>query len=241
MSELPSAEILATGETVTSEVARELTDRIRAHVETAWELIQQAYLTRAWAALGYDSWDEYCAQEFDRARIRVPREERAEVVASLREIGMSTRAIAVATGVSDYTVRQDLAGARNLAPDPYAPVTGRDGKSYPPKPLAAQQSSSGAAGRAASDEFPFGSGPAEADAGQAQAATRKRSPITESFDEARRELLQDTKRLQRLVDDDRFDRYATQLAQQHRADLTRARDALQAVIDRLPHTTPSEG
>lgn len=112
--------------------ARELTDRIRVGVEAIWELVKQAFQSRAWAALGYDSWDDYCTREFGTSRIRLPREERQEVVASMREIGMSTRAIASATGVSDGTVRNSLkAGAQNYAP---APVVGTDGKTYTPKP-----------------------------------------------------------------------------------------------------------
>ncbi|OKI14184.1 helix-turn-helix domain-containing protein [Streptomyces sp. CB03911] len=57
--------------------------------------------------------------------LRLPREERQEIVASLRESGLSARAISAATGVSEPTVRRDLAGASNDAP-----VTGRDGKTY---------------------------------------------------------------------------------------------------------------
>jgi len=53
-------------------------------------LVKQAYTERAWDALGYASWDEYCTREFGTSRLRLPREERAEVVASLRESGLST-------------------------------------------------------------------------------------------------------------------------------------------------------
>ncbi|MEV5832841.1 hypothetical protein [Nocardia sp. NPDC052112] len=113
--------------------ARDLTDRIRVGVEAVWELVKQAYVSRAWSVLGYDSWDDYCTREFGNSRLQLPREERSEVVASMREIGMSTRAIAAATGVSDITVRRELAGATNVAPEP---VIGVDGKTYQPKPPA---------------------------------------------------------------------------------------------------------
>jgi len=99
--------------------ARALTDRIKVGVEAIWELIKQAYTERAWAALGYESWDDYCTREFGTARLRLPREERAEVVASLRESGLSQRAIASATGLSQDTVRRDLsAGERFRSPEP---------------------------------------------------------------------------------------------------------------------------
>ena len=94
--------------------------------------MKRAYIERAWAALGYDGWDDYCTREFGTSRLRLPREERSEVVASLRESGLSTRAIAAATGVSEGTVRNALKeGAQNYAPAPTA-ITGTDGKTYAP-------------------------------------------------------------------------------------------------------------
>ncbi len=111
-----------------------LTDRIKVGAEAVWELVTQAYLSRAWSVLGYGSWDEYCTREFGNTRLRLPREERNEVVASMREIGMSTRAIAAATGEARETVRREIA-----ATDPNGSVvTGVNGKTYQPKPPAPQ-------------------------------------------------------------------------------------------------------
>lgn len=108
--------------------ARALTDRIKVGVEAVWELIKRAYTERAWDALGYSSWDDYCTREFGTSRLRLPREERAEVVASLRESGLSQRAIASATGLSQDTVRRDLtAGERNRSPVPEVIATLADG------------------------------------------------------------------------------------------------------------------
>lgn len=121
----------ATGELIASctpDEARDLTDRIKTALGVTWELIVDAYQGRAWAALGYDHWDQYCNAEFGGGRLRLPLEDRREVVASLRDAGLSTRAIAAATGMGATTVRRDLAaGAPNGAPE----VTGTDGKSYP--------------------------------------------------------------------------------------------------------------
>lgn len=98
--------------------ARELTDRIKIAVDGTWHLIKQAYLSRAWDALGYNSWDDYCTREFGTSRLRLPREERQEVVSSMREIGMSQRAIAAAMGTAQDTVRRALAeGERNRSPE----------------------------------------------------------------------------------------------------------------------------
>jgi DNA invertase Pin-like site-specific DNA recombinase len=86
--------------------AREITKKIRRHLDNVWELIKQAYSRRAWAALGYQTWDAYCASEFDTGQLRLPLEERSEVMCSLREAGMSERAISAATGLGKTTVHR---------------------------------------------------------------------------------------------------------------------------------------
>jgi hypothetical protein len=95
--------------------ARALTDQIKTGVEAVWQLVTQAYTERAWAALGYRSWDDYLVAEFGRSRLQLPREDRAEVVSSMRESGLSNRAIAAATGISEGTVRNTLSDAQNYA------------------------------------------------------------------------------------------------------------------------------
>ena len=61
------------------------------------------------------------------------------------DLGMSTRAIAPIVGASDFTVRQDIAGARNLAGETEPrQITGRDGKTYTaPSPSRAAQGEGG--------------------------------------------------------------------------------------------------
>lgn len=117
--------------------ARALVDGMRVDVAGIEVRIKIAFHGRAWISLGYPTWDALCEAEFDGARLRIPREDRAEQVQSLRSAGLSTRAIGSALGVSDGTVRTDMAGAQNYAP---APVTGQDGKTYapsqPPRPPA---------------------------------------------------------------------------------------------------------
>lgn len=121
----------------TAEQARWITDRIKIAIDGTWQLIQEAYLSRAWSVLGYASWDDYCTREFGTSRLRLPREERQEVVSSLREIGMSTRAIAAATGMNQSTVVRDLPGgdakasprsvpARHEEPDQAITAAARD-------------------------------------------------------------------------------------------------------------------
>jgi hypothetical protein len=112
--------------------ARALTDRINTGVEAVWELIRQAYTQRAWSALGYESWDDYCIREFGTSRLRLPRELRSEVVASLRESGLSLRAIAAATGISHTEARRSLdTGVTNVPPEPDAKPRGAPTESTP--------------------------------------------------------------------------------------------------------------
>jgi protein gp37 len=121
-----------------------LTDRIKVGLEGTSLLIQEAYLSRSWSVLGYESWDDYCTREFGTSRLRVPREERQETVASLRDAGLSLRAIASATGQSHPQVIRDLRSGGtseqgNVPPDkPRVSSSngqlGRDGKVYPSRP-----------------------------------------------------------------------------------------------------------
>ena len=102
-------------------------------MESIYHLIRAAYQGRAWSVLGYGSWDEYVTREFGNLHLRPPLEDRQDVVLSLREVGMSTRAIASATQISEATVRRELngSGASNDAPESRcAVVTGMDGKTY---------------------------------------------------------------------------------------------------------------
>lgn len=127
----------------TADEAREHTDKIRSWANAGWEMIRDAYQRRAWAVLGYQSWDAYCHVEFQGVQLRLPREDRTQVVTSLREAGLSIRAIASATGLGDKTVQRDLrdgpgvvndytSASDNGTPAEPARVTGSDGKSYAP-------------------------------------------------------------------------------------------------------------
>ena len=120
-----------TGEKIaecTPDEARELTDRICTGLGVVWELVLEAYRTRAWAALGHGSWDAYCAAEFGKFHMRLPSEERDEVIGSLRAAGLSIRAIA-ATGVASKKTVERTIAASGVANDDTCTV-GTDGKTY---------------------------------------------------------------------------------------------------------------
>lgn len=88
--------------------ARARVDRIKTGVEVIWQLVVESYQERDWEALGYATWDEMCTREFGTSRLRLPREERSDTVQSLRDAGLSLRAIAAVTGNSKQTVIEDL-------------------------------------------------------------------------------------------------------------------------------------
>lgn len=52
------------------EEARDLTDRIKAGVETVWALLLEAHERGAWVALGYHTWNAYVEGEFRMSKQR---------------------------------------------------------------------------------------------------------------------------------------------------------------------------
>lgn len=117
---------------MTKAQARVLTDEIQYGITDLESKIVRAWTEGAWSALGYSSWNDYCATEFECGYIKLPRGERMKTVATLANAGMSNRAIGQSLGISNQTVMRDKnkAGAPNGAPDPDRRVTGTDGKSY---------------------------------------------------------------------------------------------------------------
>lgn len=106
-----------------------LTEDIRLSVADIEFKIVTAYYGRAWAAMDYESWDEYVVGEFKIAPLAMPREDRKSTVASLRSQGLSLRAIGSVTGVDHKTVKNDLDSPGEFSPPEQ--VTGIDGKEYP--------------------------------------------------------------------------------------------------------------
>lgn len=110
-------------ETLTTDEARRLTDRIRLigdgvadALDKMADLIDQARTGSAWLALGYRSWTEYVATEFTGLLPRLDREPRAELVRDLAARGMSVRAIAPVVGVSKSQVAADVSSSGHLTP-----------------------------------------------------------------------------------------------------------------------------
>ncbi|MFF6781392.1 hypothetical protein [Streptomyces sp. NPDC012510] len=191
----------------TQEQARALTDRIKVAVEGTWLLIQEAYTSRTWAALGYATWDAYCAAEFGTARLRLPREERQEVVASLRESGMSLRAISSATGISPATAMRDS----RVSDETPAVVLGTDGGTYAAARPVPESSSDG--DLLAGDDWVQPDGPGF-EAAVTPPPKPKRRPLPDMFADATHDFVRIAERFDRLRDDDRFTRNREQTHRQ---------------------------
>jgi len=201
--------------------ARRLTERIRLTalsvrdgMEKVQGLVEQARDGNAHLALGYASWTAYLSDTLGSEPLRLPRDQRQELVGYLAGEGMSTRAIAPVVGVTHETVAQDLkAPVRNLTPAPAdvpvdlaavdmttgeirEPVTGLDGKTYSrPAPVAPR-------------------------------ATPRRSLVDTARD-AGQELRKATERLERIAADDRLTRNKEEVAAHLRHHLNRAIEVCQ--------------
>lgn len=232
--------------TASADYARSLTDRIRIAVEGTWQLIVEAYQSRSWAVLGYASWDEYCTREFGTSRLRLPREERTEQVASLRESGLSLRAIAAATGNDVKTIRTDLARVGNSHTSPAAP-TDADllaGSDWTPESPAEDVGASDDAVRTEPQgESSALLAPRPAVTGldgkaytRPAATPQRRKAITDAARDAGWELRKATERLSRITEDDRFVSNEEQVATLLRGHLSHAIEVCQDLLDRFPAT-----
>jgi hypothetical protein len=244
--------------TISAEDARALTDRIKVGMDGIWELIKDAYQYRAWAALGYTGWDDYCNREFGTQRIKLPREERREIVSSMREIGMSARAISIATGADRKTIATDLkSGGGNSATS--GKVIGADGKEYPaarpqekPEPVPEHDDNGivEVACNICDRFFPIQetyeaigggfecedcvNGPAESEPSQpAPPADDRRQPLAPAFLRKAFELKKAAESLRKKVDDDRFDYNSASVSRDNLPELIRARQDLEYVIAAL--------
>lgn len=212
------------GPVLSAEDARVLTDQIKVGVEGVWMLVKQAYELRAWAALGYASWDDYCTREFGTARLRLPREERQEVVASLRDSGLSDRAIESATGVSRRTlIRDRQREVVTLAPpeeSDWRQVATERGIAYVERQREAERAERRVTGTDGKSYAPAVPKP-------------RRSPLADDAKNGGWQLRKSVERLVRISEDDRFAANKEQVATHLRDHLLYAVEVCQDLLDTL--------
>ncbi|WP_156763820.1 hypothetical protein [Mycobacterium sp. 852002-50816_SCH5313054-b] len=95
--------------------ARALTDKLKKTLADGEKMVRQLYSARADRLLDYTSWDLYVHSEFGGCMLRVPREERGELVRSLN-LTMGLRPIAAALGISLATAQRAASGVSNETP-----------------------------------------------------------------------------------------------------------------------------
>jgi hypothetical protein len=125
---------------LTERGARQLTDRIRGNLDAAARGLVRAYHGQAHVALGYgegfDGWIAYTDAEFGDLRLlKLPTDDRRELVHAMSDEGWSTAEVARATGRSKTATHYELKGRPAAAPaegksagtDGEAPTVGGDG------------------------------------------------------------------------------------------------------------------
>lgn len=209
--------------------ARELTREIAETLAVAWDKVVEAYRRRVWEPLGYGSWDSYCRAELGSTRLRLPAEEREEAVRSLRSAGLSSRAIAAATGTSKGTVHRAATapvGALAHVNELPARVTGLNGKSY---------AGSRGAGRNVDELIDAEIVGEEPHPETPQPASRvsKRRPLGEQAKDAGWEIRRAAERIVRIVGDDRLSANKQQVSAALRAHLLFVAQAVSAALGEL--------
>lgn len=207
--------------------ARRLTERIRltAHnardaIEKLQELVEEAKHGNAHEVLGYSSWTAYLSDVLGSEPLRLPRDQRRELVGYLAgEQQMSTRAIAPILGVDPKTIVNDIkdieAGGDRKQPTITAEnspvvrtkVIGRNGQVY------------------------------KADQNHPNKDQVRRAPLKETAHAAGWRLAKATERLERVAADDRLAANKEAVATLLRDHLNHAIEVCQDLLDRIDHTT----
>lgn len=109
---------------VRASIARARRSLERAAEEIVWQIEMEA-----WRTLGYSSWGAMREAEYGGAAFMVPSKSRPELVARIRAKGLTNQEIADTAGVSEPTVRRDIAQSSN--DDSPAVVTNSRGEQRP--------------------------------------------------------------------------------------------------------------
>lgn len=198
--------------------ARVITEQIRisAHNYTEartklMERVQEAKDGNAHMVLGYQSWQAYLAEVLGEEPMRLARDERQDMVRMLANEGMSTRAIAPIVGANQATVVRDLASDANASVDEPRVSHGLDGKTrtHQPRP-----------------DLTDNPEPVEP-------PKPKRRPITDQARDAGWEIRKATERIERILNDDRFNRNKEEMATSMRGHLEYVIESCQGFLDQI--------
>jgi hypothetical protein len=227
------------------DAARRLTERIRLTATVAREgleklqfLVSQAKDGNVHVSLGYPSWTAYLSDVLGTEPLRLPREQRQELVGYLAGEGMSTRAIAPIVGASKDTVARDLATVSFETDGRPDTVVSLDGRERPARQAPVEDDDLD------ETELPPAQSPVVTQDGEPVEAVEpptprkvKRLPLPDQFFKASYALCRDVERVARLTESDRWVPNAEKIATKHRNDLLRCQDLLAQVINALANTT----
>lgn len=218
-------------ERITARIADKL-DAIADNLEQVLPLIGEALTRRAWEALGYASPTAYVSERFAGALTRLSPEVRRPVVAQLSDAGMSTRAIAPIVGKSPRQVAYDReAGVQSLhtSPDPEAP-TFDPTPDWDPTPMPSSDRITGMDGKTYQRPAPV---TVDHDTGEIAQTKPNRKPITDTARDIGLDLNAITDRIDRLMNDDRFDRNRDDIAARLRHHIATATTTLNTLNSKI--------
>lgn len=178
----------------------------RSHGEKFFEQIVWQVENETWTVLGYSSWDQMREGEYADLGVVAPQSDRPELVARLREQGLTQKAIGDTLGVSESTVRNLN---RNSADEPAA-ITNSRGQQRP-------------ASYQRSDPAPTPDPPKPA----------RRRPLPDQAREAGWDLRRASDRVRRIVEDDRFTQNREQVTPHVRGHLLHTIEVCQDLINQL--------
>lgn len=205
--------------------AERLTDQIKFTIESIdnglfklRNLLEEAQQSNVWQMLGFSSWTAYLASLFEGRPMRLPREQRQELVGYLSGEGMSSRAIATVVAVDQKTVVNDI--RREEFSSPRSPaVTPGDGAPADTSPdVRVERAVTGLDGKIYAVARP---------------QTPRRRAITDQARDAGWDARKVADRLQKLREDDRLSRNKEEVAALLRHHLTFVIDTCQGLLDDL--------
>lgn len=246
--------------------AERITEKIRVNAINARDALEklQTLLTeardgQAHIALGYASWTAYLADVMGEQPLRLPRDQRQQIVGYLAGEGMSNRGIAAITGTSHMQASRDraAAGVTNVPPAPSVDAeTGEISDDYVTDQADLDNLTDATTGEEMTtpDEAPRHANDSEGEPSPGSSAPTTAPPVTgldgKTYqrrdpkkprrsplpDDARRagwELDKTIRRLKRIGDDDRFAANTKQMAPHLRSHLSNAIDVCQDLLDRI--------
>lgn len=229
-------------ERITSRIADKL-DSIADDYGQVLPLIGEALTRNAWKSLGYASPTDYVSERFSGSLKRLPLEVRRPVVKELSEAGMSTRTIAPIVGTSQSSVDRDIQVTRSGSPAPKSDAELLAGAEWSPEAVEDEprltdepghiQPVTGNWNLPKSDKIIGPDGKHYTRPEPKEPQKPRRNPLPDQFFKAIYDLQKNIERVERLIEDDRFQQNKEQIALRHKSDLLRSAELLEELLHKF--------